>query len=242
MTIKVDTSTLLDLLQQAHLIHNAFLQDVDESERTTIGTLDRWSAKDHIAHITFWRQSIMLKLAAVLRKETPSNTEDFEQLNIEVFEAQKERPWSAVLAEAEQAYKALTNLIHQLSEEELFSPHRFDWVPDGEPLYTIILENSFEHARAHYSQYYLERHNLPQATGINESLTRIIIQANVSDVLKGTSLYNLACFYATNGRLEEALALVQQAFMLNPYSKEYALTDSDLDALRDQLPSIVKNK
>src|SRR6185437_7125828 len=100
-------SVLLDLLRQARLDQAAFLQALSAAERAAIGTPEHWSAKDHIAHMTFWRQRLVLKLIAILRQETPPASEDFEQLNPQIFEEQRERPWSDILSEDEQVYHAL---------------------------------------------------------------------------------------------------------------------------------------
>ncbi|MBA2288607.1 MAG: ClbS/DfsB family four-helix bundle protein [Ktedonobacteraceae bacterium] len=224
---------LLDLLQQAHLAQNDFLQELDAAERTAIGTPEHWSAKDHVAHMTFWRQHVVRKLIAVLHHETPPASEDFEQINAQVFEEQRQRSWSEVLSDTEQVFTALTAHIQQFTEEDLVAFNRFDWIPEGEPLYTVIVGNSYGHAQEHFAQYYLDRHDLPRATHIYETWTNKVVQAEVPEPLKGIALYNLACFYATHAQLEKASAPLQQALTLYPYLKEWSLADPDLVALRD---------
>jgi len=54
--------------------------------------------------------------------------------------------------------------------------------------------------------------------------------------LKGYIFYNLACFYATHTRLEQAASALQQAFTLYPETREFARTDPDLAALRPHQP------
>lgn len=46
-------------------------------------------------------------------------------------------------------------------------------------------------------------------------------------------LYNLACFEALAGRREEALDHLEQAAETDPRTREWAQTDSDFDAIRD---------
>ena len=225
---------LLDRLHQAHLDEDAFLQELNATERAAIGTPEHWSAKDHVAHMTFWRQRLALKLVAVLQHETPPNFENFEQFNSQVFEEQRERPWSNVLSESEQAYAALARHVQQLTEEDLTAFNRFDWLPDGEPLYTAFMGYCYEHAQQHFAQYYLDRHDLPRATHIYESWANRVVQSEAPEDLKGIVLYNLACFYATHAQLEKASAALQQALTPAPRLKEWSLTDPDLAALRDQ--------
>lgn len=49
----------------------------------------------------------------------------------------------------------------------------------------------------------------------------------------GSLLYNLACYEALAGRRAEALDHLRRAFELDPKTREWAATDSDLDSLRD---------
>ncbi|MHB8600336.1 MAG: TPR end-of-group domain-containing protein [Ktedonobacteraceae bacterium] len=225
---------LLDLLQQAHLAQDAFLQELDPTEYAAIGMPEFWSAKDHVAHMTFWIQRLILKLTAILHHEIPSGAEDFEQLNPVIFEEQRERPWSDVLSESEQVYAALITYVQQLAEEDLTAFNRFDWIPDGWPLYTSFMGNWYEHAEQHLAQYYLDRHDSPRAMDIYESWTRKVVQTEAPEFLKGYVLYNLACFYATHTQLEKASTTLQQALMFAPQFKELSLTDPDLIALRRQ--------
>lgn len=224
---------LLDLLRHVQLAHHDFVQELDPAERTAIGTSEHWAAKDHVAHMTFWRQHVVRKLAAVLQHQTPPAFGDFEQINVQVFEEQRLRPWSDVLSEAEQAFAALTAHVQQFTEDDLVTFNRFDWIPDGEPLYTLIVGNGYGHTQEHFAQYYLDRHDLPRATHIYETWTNKVVQAEVPETLQAIALYNLACFYATHTQLEKAPAPLQQALTLYPHLKEWSLADPDLVALRD---------
>ncbi len=225
---------LLDLLQQAHLAQDTFLQELNPIEYAAIGKPEFWFAKDHVAHMTFWCQRLVLKLAAILHHETPPDAEDFEQLNPIIFEEQRERPWSDILAEFEQVYATLVTHVEQLTEEDLTSFNRFDWIPDGWPLYTSFMGNCYEHAEQHLAQYYLDRHDPQRATSIYERWARRVVQTKAPEFLKGYVLYNLACFYATHTQLEKASVTLQQALTLAPEFKELSLTDPDLIALRHQ--------
>ncbi len=224
---------LLNLLHQVQFAQDDFLQELDSAERAAIGTPEHWSAKDHVAHMTFWRQQIVRKLTAILHHKTPPTFGDFEPINAQIFEEQRQRLWSDVLADAEQAFAALSARVQQFTEEDLVTFNRFDWIPDGEPLYTYIMGNSYGHTQEHWAQYYLDRHDLSRATHIYETWSNKVVQAEVPEVLKGIMLYNLACFYATHTQLEKASTPLQQALTLYPHLKELSLTDPDLVALRD---------
>jgi tetratricopeptide (TPR) repeat protein len=224
-------SVLLDLLRQAQISQNAFFQHLPEPELVTSGTPDFWSAKDHVAHMTFWRQRLALKLQSIIREEPLPEVQDFEQLNPLIFEEQRDRPWSAILTESDQAYADLIALTEQLTEEDLTASGRFDWIDDGMPLHTSFMGNCYEHTQIHLAQYLLDRSENAGALKIYEIWTSRVIEAVVPDTLKGYMLYNLACFYATHGQLEKAQPTLQQALILYPLLGEFALTDPDLVAL-----------
>ena len=77
MTAQPFKSIVLDLLQQGHLDEEAFLQELNETERNAIGTPELWSAKDHMAHRTFWHQDLIGKVTAILQHhEVPHSTQE----------------------------------------------------------------------------------------------------------------------------------------------------------------------
>src|SRR5216684_5796717 len=117
MTAQPLKTIALDLLQQGHLDEEACLQELGEAERTAIGTPERWSAKDHVAHRTFWHQDLIGKVTATgTHQEIPPSEESDDQINAMVFEEQKLHPWSALHAESERVYAELITLAEQLSE------------------------------------------------------------------------------------------------------------------------------
>ncbi|HEY7419107.1 MAG TPA: ClbS/DfsB family four-helix bundle protein [Ktedonobacteraceae bacterium] len=223
---------LLDLLRQAQTSQNAFFQQVPQTELTTSGTLDRWSAKDHVAHLTFWRRRLALGVQAIIRKEAQPPSDDFEQLNPVIFEQHRHRSWPDILSESDAVYAELIALSDQLTEEELTASNRFDWTPEGAPLYSAFMGNCYEHTPLHLAQYSLDRHELERAINTYEAWAGRVIEAEVPDLLKGFTFYNLACFYATHNRQKQAWPPLQQAFTLYPATRKFALTDPDLVTLR----------
>lgn len=224
-------SVLLDLLRQAQISQNAFFQHLPESELVATGTPDFWSAKDHVAHMTFWRQRLALKLKSLIREEPQPEIQDFEQLNPLIFEEQRYRLWSDILTESDQAYAGLIALTNQLTEEDLTTSGRFNWIDDGMPLYSSFMGNCYEHTQIHLAQYLLDRGENVVALETYEIWSSRVVEAVIPDTLKGYMLYNLACFYATHEQLEKARPTLQQALILYPRLKEFALTDPDLVAL-----------
>ena len=54
--------------------------------------------------------------------------------------------------------------------------------------------------------------------------------------------YNLACFHALAGRLDEARALLRVALPAEADLREFAQEDADLAALREELPELAKGR
>ena len=133
-------------------------------------------------------------------------------------------------------YAELITLSEQLTEEDLITFNRFDWTHDGSPLYTAFMGYCYEHTQQHLAQYSLDRHDLKSAIGTYEVWANRVVEAEVPETLKGYIFYNLACFYATHTRMEQAALALQQAFTLYPATREFALTDPDLVALRPHQP------
>ena len=81
MTVQPLKTIVLDLLEQGHQDLEAFLRNLSETERTTIGTLQLWAAKDHLAHRTFWHQDVVRRLTALQQQqEIAESEEDADQL------------------------------------------------------------------------------------------------------------------------------------------------------------------
>lgn len=231
MTHDAFKPVLLDLLRQAHRNQNAFFQQLPEAELSASGTPELWSAKDHVAHLTFWRQRLTLRLQAIVHNELQPEIEGYEQLNPQIFQAHRAQLWPAVLAESDQAYADLMVCTALVGEDDLTAPGRFAWVGGGMPLYTAFMGNCYEHTQNHLAQYLLDRREDARAQAIYEKWAGSVVEAGVPDLLKGYTLYNLACFYATHGQVEIARPALRQAFALYPEVREFALTDPDLVAL-----------
>ena len=135
---------------------------------------------------------------------------------------------------SQQAYTDLVAHIERLSEEDLVSPGRFDWIPHGVPLYNVVLGNSYEHIRDHLAQYFVDRGDLARATELYERWTERVVVTAAPDPIKGAVLYHLASFYATHGLLEKAAEMLPEALRLAPRLEEWFRSDPDLAALRPQ--------
>ena len=237
MTTQPVKTSILDLLQQSHRASAAFVQALDETERTAIGTPERWSAKDHLAHMTFClHQNLIQKVIAILQQqEVPPREASVDQMNARVFAQHQLRPWSEIHANFEHVYADLIQLAERLSEADLMDSHRFSAITEDSPLYAAFFGKGYEHLQEHLMQYYLDRHDLPRARQIREECTNRVIQTEVPEWVKGWFLYKLASFYAQQKQPEKAAARLQEALTLAPdLIKEWLKNNPELVAVRDQ--------
>jgi hypothetical protein len=228
MTPSPFKSVQVEIVRQAQLQQKAYLQELTPAEHVAVGTLDRWEIKDHVAHMSYWlRQRLVLSLQAILQNAPQPEPEDFAERNPVLFEQQRFRSWPEICAESEQVYTELLAVVEQLAEEDLTTFNRFDWSPDGDPLYIHIMGN-MQHNWGHLVQYAVEHGKLELAAETYERWVTTVLEAGVPETLQGFMLYNLACFYATHHQVEKAWAPLQQSYTLYPLLREVALTDADL--------------
>ena len=222
---------LLDLLRQGSEDLETFIRDLSEAERAAAGRPDLWAAKDHVAHMTFWRERLAAHLSIIRAGEAPPFSEAFLEINEQVFADRYDTPWPDVLDASRQVDQRLADEIGALAEEDLVGFNRFLWQADqnpSSPLYAQILGNTYEHFRDHFAQYRLDRGDLEGATRIFERWTDRFVATPAPDDAKGHVLYNEACFYAIHGQLDKARATVAVALRLAPHLVEWSKSDPDL--------------
>jgi tetratricopeptide (TPR) repeat protein len=223
---------LLALLEQGYADQLALEAELSDAERNAQGTPDRWAPKDTTAHMTAWEQRMSQALITAAHGETPPSFADFDEVNARIFEKNRNLTWPDVLAESEHASQDLLDRVALLSEEEIGDPNYYPW-RQGQPLWQMILGNSYTHICGHIAQFYMERGDMARATRIQEELVERL--SRLSDVprTRGVALYNLACFYATSGQSEKALPNLSEALTLAPDLRAFAQEDPDLKSLHD---------
>lgn len=225
-------TSLLDLLERAQSDQRTLLAELSDTQRSAIGTPNGWSVKDMLVHVAFWKRRQAERLDAAARGTAPVELEHFEQVNARVFEEWRERPWQAVIDEAERAYADLVAQAQAADPTMLIDPNRFEW-QDGRSLLSSILSNGFWHPQSHIAQFYVDSGELARATRMQEELTELLGRHGDQLTSRGEALYNLACFYATSGQADKALVLLPEALRLRPDLIEWSKQDSDLVPLHN---------
>jgi Protein of unknown function (DUF1706) len=214
---------LLDLLNFTQTAQLTLITELNDTEREAPGTSVHWSARDHVAHLTFWKHHLSRHLGALCRSETPPSKGDAQILNAQVFEEQRERLWADILLDAEQAHADLLASVELFSEDDLV---RSGWPPpqDGEqgvfsesqPLWGIILGNGFWHLLEHFTQFYLDRNEVLRATQLQQAWADKVMQEDLPSDMQSIGLYTLALFSAMTKQEASAKVALHQAKALNP--------------------------
>jgi hypothetical protein len=222
----------------------ALLRVTREAERDVFGALGQevrdgalrpgdWSPKDHQAHLTAWKARQANRYAAARSGEEPGQTPDGETdaINAELQAARADWTWDAVNEEAETVSERLIREISATTPETFA---RYDQLMGG------TFGNGPFHAMQHFG--WLEEANIGIDSGrvaaFIEELRAVVDQGGLPAFDGGTALYNIACYHALGGRLDEARPLLRQAFQMRPDLAEFSLGDTDLTALRGELEEL----
>lgn len=204
---------------------------LDPVARDAPGPDGGWSAKDNLAHLAAWRRRQVAKMAAFRaggpEPELPGG-DDLDATNA-VFHAERaEWDWARVDADADASADALIAEVQAAGDDAL----------EDQKIVGSIMGDGLEHDVAHLGSIAttvgLEGYVLKLA----ELARALIDRGDWPDRSAAYARYNLACFHALGGRLDEARALLRQALPVEEALRQHAPTDDDLIALRDELPSL----
>ena len=222
---------LASLISRVQADEEWLLAGLSEEERAAPGTIESWSAKDLVAHVTSWHEHLAGVLAAALAGTTPQSTGEIDQFNAANFAERHGRPWRQVEAEATAAFDRLLELIPQLTDDDLRDADRYPW-RRRRPLGVLAFRAGYWHPETHFSEFYVQRGKIDEATRTQQDLLRAADRLPVAPEVRGLTLYSLARFYATTGQPDEAIANLQEAISLVPRMAEAARREPDLAPLR----------
>ena len=129
----------LDGLQAEYRGWEALLAQIGEERMEQPGVAGEWSIKDIVAHLTGWRRRTVGRLQAAQRgleepaPPWPAQLQEDDEINAWLYETNRDRPASEILADSRRVFEELVAAIEALPERELLDPGRFPWT-GGEPL------------------------------------------------------------------------------------------------------------
>src|SRR5690348_11563018 len=130
MNEPITKAYLLGELRAARAEWDALMAEIGPARMTEPGAAGDWSVKDVIAHLTSYDRWFVRASEAHFRGEMPplDGTEglDFEQRNQFRHQQTRGLPLAAVLAESEQVFGRLLDVVEAHTEEFLTQPQQFE--------------------------------------------------------------------------------------------------------------------
>ncbi len=224
---------ILSLLLAQHGSEQRVWSGLSEEQQRAVGQVENWSAKDHIAHVSYWRDVYTQRLrAAVSGGAVPPPDPDYLQTNDAVYKEHRHDSWDAIMNWARQSQDELIQAVEAIDEHSLSDSLRFEFTNER-PLWQHIAFGEGYHPYAHLCDILLMTSDFEEAEEVQLDLFEALNALDESPEWQGNQRYNLACFYAQHDHAERAIELLEESFGMNPGLLDWSKQDSDLDALRD---------
>jgi hypothetical protein len=210
-------------LEAEREMEREFVEEAIRSETAPKG----WPAALILFHICMWRERLKNALTDVREgRAYASPPEDVDEAN----DSELAGGLGVALVDiAERADILLASLI-TLWEE--LGDRPFRWYANNTTT-EALLGNSYVHPRNHFVAYLNENGDPAGAQRLHEDAASDLREVGAPPRTLGVVLYNLACARVAQDRLDEALELLVEAFMMRPDLKEAAPKDEDLESLYD---------
>jgi len=226
-------SQLIDRVQQSHAMAQDFVTALSPEARARVGTLEDWSAKDLIAHISAWNERLAVNLRTAAEGKNPTRTEDFDHENANLFAEHHDWSWEAVLAMTNKAHQQLIAQMDALNEADFQSLQVLPW-QENRPLWRLIIGTTYIHPVMHLAEHYRNQGARTAAGELIGKMTEAMTALDSSEDWQGVVKYNLACHYALVGEQALAIDTLAAALALRPDLMEWSQQDSDLETLRSE--------
>lgn len=142
---------LLDKIRRSRVKLDALLAGMDPLLMTRPGATGDWSVKDVLAHITWHEREMLNVIRAHALVGSGLWDLPLDQRNAVIYNKNKDRALKEVLDESATIFKALTQALQTLTEEDLHDPSRFpNMPPDWQP-WDLFAQNTYEHYQDHLS-------------------------------------------------------------------------------------------
>ena len=225
------SATLSSLVDKGYQAEQQFVAGLTETEREAVGTLEKWTARDIIAHNSYWRMHHAENLLAVLQGKEPITTEDFDHANADIFQQYRDQSWESVIALAIDSCKRMHEALMALGDEGLL---RLDLLPwqEGRPIWRELVGNAYTHPIIHLSEWYIRKGEKTSAAELYREMTGLLADLDDSPDWLGTIRYNLACSYSLLGEAQQAIAALSEALKMNPALVEWSKQDPDFEPIR----------
>ncbi len=210
-------------LEAQRKVEQDFVEEARRSEKAPKG----WPAALIMFHIGMWRERMRRSLTDLSEGREPTPPPGNQA---EVNDAELAYGIGTPLADAAARSQHLLAEIMDL----------YDWLGDrpfqwyrAKTTTDAALGNSFTHPRGHLYEYLRENGDLDRANRLWEEAVAVLREVSAPPLSMGAALYNFACARVSQGMLDEALVLLEEAFPLRADLRESAPHDSHMEALHD---------
>jgi hypothetical protein len=214
---------VLPLLKTQQAIERAFLAEAAKKP----GPPGGWTASMMFFHLAKWRERLWNALAGASEgRPVDAPMGNIDELN----DREMEGATGVSLADAAaRSDAALTSLIAML---ETMGDVPFAWYSAATTAEAVV-RNSYVHPRIHLAEQFLQRGDVARSQRLLEESASEMRRADAPAHILGGVLYNLAGVRASQNRIEEALALLEEGLPMRQDLKAVARSDPDLALLRD---------
>jgi tetratricopeptide (TPR) repeat protein len=220
------------LLKSGYEEEKALYGRIDQNERLKEGTLEKWTVKDIIGHITYWKKHTVENIKASLQGENPQKVDNLEKVNEEVFNANRDSSWEEITAYQEQVYYSFNNLVVDLHDRWLDNAETLPW-QEGRRFWRIIAGSGYLHPIAHIAEYYFRRGENDLGISLHEKSASLTKDLSDDPEWVAVVKYNLACCHALSGQPQKAIDGLRESLKLNPDLTEWSKEDPDFSSIRE---------
>jgi hypothetical protein len=191
----------------------------------------RWNAKDHLAHVSWWRRRSAQTLNAVRTggELPPPVPDDDDVQNAIIYAEVRDLPAADVKADAAETWTALQKAVEESSDEDLAKQHPRQ--PDSHVWEAV--PSAIGHAGTHVWSWLLDVGDEERAMDVARWSADVEGRFFTTPEKLADSRYNLACVYARLGKADMALPLLRESFAAKPELLVWARKDADLDRVRE---------
>ena len=107
------------------------LDQISDEQVVEPKTIDQWSVKDVVVHLTMWEAELIKTLFTASKGTKPNSlvfAEDFDPINQKWYETFKDRPLEYVIQDFDGVHKQIIKQIDGFSETDLFTPGNYNWL------------------------------------------------------------------------------------------------------------------
>jgi len=227
------TKIIKNLLEKGYQAEKDFIANLTNAERNAESTLEKWTAKDIIAHNSHWRKQHANNLFAVLAGNPPTATDDIDHANEEIYNQYRDQTWEAVEALARSSCEHMEKALDALGDDDSQRADFYPW-QEGRPLWRFVVGNVYTHPILHLADWHIKKGEATRAAEMYQEMTGLLSDLDDSPDWKGTIRYNLACSYSLAGDKEKAIRELGEALNMNPTLIEWSKQDPDFEPIREE--------